>query len=69
MSELLTAPEVARRLRLSVPYIYSLAAAGLIPCVRFGERAIRFPADEVDEWLRQRIERPITDDDRPAERD
>ena len=39
---LLTAAELARRLRLRPRTIRAWASAGLIPCVRLGARTIRY---------------------------
>lgn len=58
MKVLLRAEEVAERLRISRPQVYAMAQRNEIPCVRFGRGAIRFPADEIDAWLVQRIVRP-----------
>jgi len=48
---LLNAAETARRLRLSVPHIYTLAAAGSLPSIKFG-RAVRFRPADVDRFIR-----------------
>ena len=49
MSELLTAPDVARLLGLSLTKIYSLARSGEMRCYRFGD-AVRFDAAHVKEY-------------------
>jgi excisionase family DNA binding protein len=41
----------ARRLGLSVPQVYHLAATGKIPCVRIG-RSVRFRPADVDKFIR-----------------
>jgi excisionase family DNA binding protein len=49
--DLLNAAEAARRLRLSVPHVYTLAAAGTLPSVKLG-RAVRFRPADVDRFIR-----------------
>ncbi len=49
--DLLTAAETARRLRLSVPHVYTLAAAGTLPSIKLG-RAVRFRPADVDRFIR-----------------
>jgi excisionase family DNA binding protein len=49
---LLNAAEAARRLGLSVPHIYTLAAAGSLPSIKFG-RAVRFRPADVDRFIRE----------------
>lgn len=46
-SDLLTADEVGRRLRLPLSTVYYLAKAGQLPAVRFG-RSWRFPAASIE---------------------
>jgi excisionase family DNA binding protein len=50
-SDLLTADEAARRLRLHVKSLYRLAKAGKIPCRKVGGQW-RFHADALDQWLK-----------------
>ena len=45
------ADEVARITGFSKQGIYQLAAEGRIPCVRIG-RAVRFPAEALQAWVR-----------------
>jgi excisionase family DNA binding protein len=56
-SELLTAEEVARLLRLKAATIYEAAAEGRIPCVRLwrGRRkaVVRFRRDEIEAFIQQ----------------
>ncbi len=49
--DLLRPPEVARKLALSVPRIYAMAQAGILPCVRHG-RAVRFRVQDVDAYIK-----------------
>jgi excisionase family DNA binding protein len=52
---LLTADEVAERLRVTKCWIYSEVRAGRLPHVRLG-RYVRFRAPAIDAWIEQ-IER------------
>ncbi len=52
---LLRAEEVAERFRVSRAWVYELAKRGELPSVRFGHRAVRFPAEQVEVWLRERM--------------
>lgn len=49
--DLLRPRDVARRLGLSVPHIYTLAGAGTLPSVKLG-RAVRFRPADVDRFIR-----------------
>lgn len=53
---LLTADEVALRLRASRPSVYRWAREGRLPSFRVGAGAgaLRFDADELAAWLEQR---------------
>jgi excisionase family DNA binding protein len=44
MQDLLTAPEVARRLRLSLRTVREMIAANTLPVVRLGRRTLVAPA-------------------------
>jgi len=57
VSEMLTAKQVMARLKLGRTTVYGLGRRYLetggaegLPCRKIG-RALRFPADEVDEWM------------------
>lgn len=50
MNDVLTAAEVAQWLKLSADYVREIAAAGHLPCVRFG-REYRFNRAQVEAWL------------------
>jgi excisionase family DNA binding protein len=47
---LLTAEEVAERLRVTKSFVYDQARAGNLPHVRVG-RYVRFHADDIDAWI------------------
>lgn len=49
----LRARDVAERLGVSVPYVYALAADGVLPCLRVG-RTVRFERDRFERWLEER---------------
>lgn len=50
--DLLNAAEAAKRLGLSVPHVYTLAAAGDLPSIKFG-RAVRFEESAVERFIRE----------------
>lgn len=57
MSEMLTAKQVMARLKLGRTTVYGLGRRFLetggaegLPCRKIG-RALRFPADEIDDWM------------------
>ena len=52
---LLTSEQAARSLAISPRKLWSLTAAGEIPHVRIG-RAVRYSAESLQEWCRQREE-------------
>ena len=49
--DLLRVREVARKLGLSEPHVYTLATAGSLPSVKLG-RAVRFRSADVDRFIR-----------------
>lgn len=61
-NDLLNASETARKLRLSVPHVYTMAAAGTLSSIKFG-RAVRFDPKDVDAFIeahRRGVVRPKT---------
>ena len=48
--DLLNASETARKLKLSVPHVYTLAAAGILPSIKF-MKAVRFDPKDVDAFI------------------
>ena len=50
--DLLRPRDVARKLGMSVPHVYTMAAAGTIPSVKIG-RAVRFRPADVDKLIRE----------------
>lgn len=55
MIQLLTAAEVARRLRITPRQVYHLTKRGEMPAVRIGA-SVRIPEAELEEWIKERIE-------------
>ena len=53
ISEILTAKEVAKLIKVKAVTIYAWAKDGDIPCVRFG-KSVRFNKAEILEWLKNR---------------
>lgn len=49
--DLLRPRDVGRKLGLSVPHVYTMAAAGTLPSVKFG-RAVRFRPKDVEDFIR-----------------
>jgi excisionase family DNA binding protein len=52
--ELITVPEVARRLKLSKSKVYLLCQRGEIPAIQFG-KSVRVPLHELDTWIRLHV--------------
>lgn len=53
--QILRLREVVKRVGLSKPSIYRFLKDGLFPKpIRLGERAVGWPASEIDEWLANR---------------
>lgn len=50
MEELLTVEELSKKLKVSIPHIYSLKAQHKIPFVKVGE-SLRFRPSEIEAWL------------------
>ncbi|MCL4464418.1 MAG: helix-turn-helix domain-containing protein [Chloroflexi bacterium] len=55
--ELLRVSDVQRETKLSRSTIYALCQQGKLPVVRFG-KAIRFPREALEEYLRRKTEMP-----------
>lgn len=58
MSDMLTAKEVADRLRVKIWVIYQHWREWEIPCVKLGDAKtsrLRFPAKKFDKWLQARL--------------
>ena len=60
MNKLLTVAQLADLLGMAQQTIYNRHSTGgsLPPCVRLG-RALRFPSDQVAEWIEQQTEAPV----------
>lgn len=68
MSDLLTAEELARRLRLRPSTVKRWAQAGIIPVLRLTSRVVRFDPDQVDRVLRERADQNDHPHIKPKER-
>ena len=66
MEEMLTVPEMAGRLRVSVPRAYALLHEAGIPHVRLSERRIRIPRCEFEVWLTGQTVRRSDDSETPS---
>ena len=58
MQMLMTYGEAAEYLGLRVGTLYAMVAQGRVPHVRLGPRLVRFPREELDAWLRERLVTP-----------
>jgi excisionase family DNA binding protein len=52
MSELLTADDVAKILKVRVQRVRELTRRGLVPHIRLG-RQVRYRPEAIEEWLRE----------------
>ncbi len=50
--DLMRPRDVGRKLGLSVPHVYTLAAAGTLPSIKLG-KAVRFRPADVDRFIRE----------------
>jgi excisionase family DNA binding protein len=55
---LLRAPDVAKRLSVSVAYAYRLMQNGALPVIRIG-RSLRCPSNALDEWIKRNTATPV----------
>ena len=61
MIQLLTAAEVARRLRITTRQVYYLTQRNEMPVVRIGA-SVRIPEAELEQWIKERMEGFNVDD-------
>ena len=52
---LLRCSEAAERLGLGRAKVYLMAASGELPSVRIGNRAVRIPAQALEDWVREQV--------------
>jgi len=64
---LLTVPELAKQLGVSVHTVYSWVAQRRLPFLKVG-RLLRFDACAIDAWLREQCERDVRVEDTPRSR-
>jgi excisionase family DNA binding protein len=50
---LATAQEVAGYLNLRPKTVYELAQRGVLPCIRIGERTVRFDWEDIEQFVDQ----------------
>jgi excisionase family DNA binding protein len=67
MEPLLTPAELSKLLKCSLPYIYKIAASGILPCVRIANPGsvekrkkdmVRFKKDDVFAWIEKHYQNP-----------
>lgn len=58
--KLLTAEQVAEMLGFTVGTIYNLVSQGRIPYIKLSKRALRFRADEIDKWIKEKSQEERT---------
>ncbi len=65
---LLTYPQVAERLGISISKVFDLVARGILPQpINIGERSSRFLVEEIDDYIKTRAaERPTSDEKESA---
>jgi excisionase family DNA binding protein len=63
MGELLTADELANRLKVRPTTVKEWARAGWLPAVRVSPKVVRFDPAEVDRAIRERADRKGVKDD------
>ncbi|MHB0875159.1 MAG: helix-turn-helix transcriptional regulator [Anaerolineae bacterium] len=56
MDRLLTASELSRISGLRRTTIYRMAVRGELPCVRFGQKMVRFPESKIAAWIESHVE-------------
>ena len=52
---LLKCEEAAKRLSMGRAKVYLMVARGELPCIRIGNRAVRIPAQALEDWVRERV--------------
>ena len=52
---LLRCSEAAERLGLGRAQVYLMAARGELPVVRIGKRAVRIPAQALEQWVGEQV--------------
>ena len=58
---LLKCEEAAKRLSMGRAKVYLMVARGELPCIRIGNRAVRIPAQALEDWVRERVSARGTD--------
>lgn len=48
---LMNVRDLAKYMNVSQEYIYKLSSANQIPCIKRGEKFLRFRKDKIDKWL------------------
>jgi excisionase family DNA binding protein len=51
---LLTVPEVAQALAVSIPMIYAMAKDGRLPCIKLGPTGVRFDPTQILDFIDER---------------
>lgn len=59
VSEILTAAEVAERLKMKVSWVYTETRAGRIPHIKLGPRYRRYRWEAIEEWVAAQESGPV----------
>ena len=57
---LLRADEAAQALGIPRSTFYQMLSRGAVPCVRFGRRSVRVPADALKRWVEEQERAGVT---------
>lgn len=66
-SPLMTPPQLAELLGVSVQQVYRMSHEGQLPKVKISRRCLRFRRSEIQQWLKQKSIKPDPNSDRLAE--
>lgn len=64
--KMLSYSEAAEKLGVKLGTLYSMVSGARVPFVRLGPRLVRFPEDELDRWLHERLVMPASEQERKA---
>ena len=56
----MTVPEAAQYLGIGKTRMWQLVWSNAVPVLRLGDKTVRIPRRELDEWVRSRTAQPVT---------